>query len=221
MGTCNDQLWSHRNGWRWRILDNYVIMPIAINGSGTITGLSVGGLPDGIVDTDTIANNAVTDAKSTIVGGKILQYVVGTVDTTGRETSSESWVTESNGINVQITPTATSSKILLLSYISIGTNDGNDAGFATIYRDIGGTNTNLGDATAGMVSGRSVDGITGLYYQVGGHWIDSPNTTSQCTYQMYFKVKDIDSDGHNAHINKPCHGSGNIGGYIHALELAG
>ena len=35
-------------------------MPIAINGSGTITGVSVGGLPDGIVDTDMIANSNVT-----------------------------------------------------------------------------------------------------------------------------------------------------------------
>ena len=32
-------------------------MPIAINGSGTITGLSVGGLPDGTVDADTLAIN--------------------------------------------------------------------------------------------------------------------------------------------------------------------
>ena len=30
-------------------------MPIVINGSGTVTGISVGGLPDGIVDTDTLA----------------------------------------------------------------------------------------------------------------------------------------------------------------------
>ena len=30
-------------------------MPIAINGSGTVTGISVGGLPDGIVDADMMA----------------------------------------------------------------------------------------------------------------------------------------------------------------------
>jgi len=52
-------------------------MGITINGSsaagnidlgtnGTITDLAVGGLPDGVVDTDSLANNAVTDAKSTI-----------------------------------------------------------------------------------------------------------------------------------------------------------
>tara|TARA_R100000231_G_scaffold92820_1_gene69787 strand:- start:233 stop:829 length:597 start_codon:yes stop_codon:yes gene_type:complete len=40
-------------------------MPIAVNGSGTITGISVGGLPDGIVDTDMLADNAVTSAKAT------------------------------------------------------------------------------------------------------------------------------------------------------------
>jgi hypothetical protein len=43
-------------------------MPIAINGSGTITGVSVGGLPDGIVDADMIAADAVTDAKQSLSG---------------------------------------------------------------------------------------------------------------------------------------------------------
>ena len=38
-------------------------MPVTINGDGSITGLSVGGLPDGSVDADTIAANAVTNAK--------------------------------------------------------------------------------------------------------------------------------------------------------------
>ena len=44
-------------------------MAIQINGNGTITGISVGGLPDGIVDTDMIAANAVTSAKATGIGG--------------------------------------------------------------------------------------------------------------------------------------------------------
>jgi hypothetical protein len=38
-------------------------MPITIDGSGTITGISVGGIPDGTVDTDVLAANAVTYAK--------------------------------------------------------------------------------------------------------------------------------------------------------------
>lgn len=54
-------------------------MTIVINGDGTITGLAVGGLPDGVVDTDMlaanavatskIADNAVTSAKSSGLGG--------------------------------------------------------------------------------------------------------------------------------------------------------
>ena len=54
-------------------------MSITINGNGTVTGLAVGGLPNGTVDADTlaadavttnkIANSAVTPVKSTISGG--------------------------------------------------------------------------------------------------------------------------------------------------------
>jgi len=49
-------------------------MAIEIDGGGTITGVSVGGLPDGIVDTDMIAANAVVTGKitdGTIVSGDI------------------------------------------------------------------------------------------------------------------------------------------------------
>ena len=38
-------------------------MPITINGSGTVTGISVGGLPDGIVDNDMIAASTIQAAK--------------------------------------------------------------------------------------------------------------------------------------------------------------
>jgi hypothetical protein len=38
-------------------------MPVTINGDGSISGLAVGGLPDGSVDADTLASNAVTTAK--------------------------------------------------------------------------------------------------------------------------------------------------------------
>jgi hypothetical protein len=38
-------------------------MAITINGNGTVTGVSVGGLPDGIVDTDMLAADAVTAPK--------------------------------------------------------------------------------------------------------------------------------------------------------------
>ena len=38
-------------------------MPVSVNGNGTITGVAVGGLPDGIVDTDMLAVDSVTAPK--------------------------------------------------------------------------------------------------------------------------------------------------------------
>ena len=49
-------------------------MAIVINGSGTVTGLAVGGLPDGTVDDGTLASSAVTEAKiasSAVVTAKL------------------------------------------------------------------------------------------------------------------------------------------------------
>jgi len=44
-------------------------MAIVINGSGTVTGLSVGGLPDGTVDAGTLATNSVDSAE--LIDGSI------------------------------------------------------------------------------------------------------------------------------------------------------
>jgi len=44
-------------------------MAIVINGSGTVTGISVGGLPDGIVDAGTLATNSVDSAE--LINGSI------------------------------------------------------------------------------------------------------------------------------------------------------
>ena len=38
-------------------------MPLSFDGAGTITGLQVGGLPDGTVDLDTLAAASVNNAK--------------------------------------------------------------------------------------------------------------------------------------------------------------
>ena len=38
-------------------------MPVTISGDGTVTGLAVGGLPNGVVDADTLATDSVTNIK--------------------------------------------------------------------------------------------------------------------------------------------------------------
>jgi len=51
-------------------------MTVTINGTGTIAGLSTGGLPDGSIDADSLATGAVTSGKlASGTGGKVVQVV--------------------------------------------------------------------------------------------------------------------------------------------------
>jgi len=77
-------------------------MPITINGNGTVTGLAVGGLPDGTVDRDTLA----TAAK-----GSILQVQTAVLDDTQLNINSTSWT--DTGLSVNITPLVTTSKCIV------------------------------------------------------------------------------------------------------------
>ena len=90
-------------------------MPIAINGSGTVTGISVGGLPDGIVDTDTLATS--------VIRGKVLQ----SLGSSGNSTIVTSGATISDLTTVTITPASSSNKILLLGNCTLYTNPNNNA----------------------------------------------------------------------------------------------
>jgi len=50
---------------------------INLGTNGSITGLAVGGVPDGTVDADALASNAVTSGKlASGVGGKIVSYAI-------------------------------------------------------------------------------------------------------------------------------------------------
>ena len=51
-------------------------MPVTINGSGSIDGLSVGGLGSGVVNTATLANGAATGVK--LGTGSVIQTVSST-----------------------------------------------------------------------------------------------------------------------------------------------
>tara|TARA_Y100000356_G_scaffold53689_1_gene43222 strand:+ start:17 stop:628 length:612 start_codon:yes stop_codon:yes gene_type:complete len=164
-------------------------MPIAINGSGTITGVSVGGLPDGIVDTDMIANSNVTAGKlASGVGGKILQ-VVQAAKTDTASTTSGTYVTIS-GLSVNITPSSSSNKILVIADVKAG-NDGGNGYYLQIVRD--STAIYVGDAATGKQQciqqtyggGDTGEGKYGMA-KMGGTFLDSPSTTSQITYAVQF-----------------------------------
>ncbi len=78
-------------------------MPLTLSGNGTVTGLAVGGLPDGSVDGDTLAN--------TVSTGKILQVVENTYATA----VTISGGTGNTGLAGSITPTKANSKILVIA----------------------------------------------------------------------------------------------------------
>ena len=123
-------------------------MAIAINGSSnTITGIAVGGLPDGIVDSDMLAANAVTMAKLGATSGKfgpILQVK----STAKTDTFSESVATGQpssvvTGLTVTITASSASNKILLLYQ----TVTGQQVTYHQIDKDGSTLTTAIGDAS--------------------------------------------------------------------------
>ena len=167
-------------------------MPIAINGSGTLTGISVGGLPDGIVDTDMLANNAVASGKLAAgAGGKILQVVQSTLTDVSSTSTKESWIdipgTDQAGSGsifcVKITPTAATSKILFTTSINLGSSNANCVGLG-LYRD--STALAIGDASTDKLR------TTAMFYQsdtnvnenIHMSHLDSPNSTSELTYKV-------------------------------------
>ena len=120
-------------------------MPITLNGSGTITGVSVGGLPDGIVDTDMIAAAAVTGVKKG--AGSILQ-VVQTVKSDVFSSTSQTYV-DITGLTVDITPVKANSNILVIAIIgSFGNTDVSNIALTTAD----GTAIIQGDIVSGKAS---------------------------------------------------------------------
>ena len=155
-------------------------MPVSINGNtGVVTGLAVGGLPDGIVDADMLASNAVTATKlASGVCGKVLQVVE------ARLTSDFSHTSTSNtdvGLSLSITPSSASNKVLVsfvgVSYAGAGTNH-NPYGRFAILRD----STIITACQQGFYmvlnANKTLNGNTKLQI------LDTPNTTSAITYKI-------------------------------------
>ena len=116
------------------------------------------------------------------MGGKVLQVIYGTTNTaaqTGAQTYADT------GLSASITPSATSSKVLIL--VGQPLDFSTDTGSAReIYWNIvrGSTQLIVASATQNMHSGD--------HMRLGGgnflNFLDSPNTTSATTYKTQMKV---------------------------------
>ena len=154
-------------------------MAITISGDGSITGLAVGGLPDGTVDNDTIAAATIADAKMASGGGKVLQVV----QTTKTDTASHTGTSWSSALmSASITPTSTSNKILVMYSATMVCSESAYETYTSLWRD--GTQIFLADAAGSR--GRS-SGVVGRVDAYAGEtlsqqYLDSPSTTSSITY---------------------------------------
>ena len=154
--------------------------------------------------------NATLNAVTTLpagVGGKVLQVVTAT-DNTQRSTTSTSFVTGSNTLSVDITPSATSSKIFVTTQFTVGTAVDDQHATYTIYRDT----TDLGDGSGnGMQRCAAYNVGWDVYFPCAMSILDSPSSTSELTYQVYMKTSTS-----SGYIN---YGAGKVS--ITAYEISG
>ena len=110
-------------------------------------------------------------------GGKVLQ-VVSSTTTAGHDTNSTSYTAVTGtGNSVSITPSATSSKVLIMTTFDLRSANSGANAQATIFRD-------STDVTGGSVLG-IVNGDVAINLTL--NFLDSPNTTSQVTYKVAHK----------------------------------
>ena len=143
------------------------------------TTIPTGGLADSAVSTAKIADDAVTAAKATGLG-KIAQ-VLGVQKTAKASTSSTSFV-DISGLSQAITPSATSSKILIMVSIKgiASDNSTTDALSLRLMRD----STQLSEATNITYGSTEQDNQSCPIV-----FLDSPSSTSSLTYHMEFKSR--------------------------------
>jgi hypothetical protein len=123
--------------------------------------------------------------------GKVLQTIMATDGTKRSLTTATSFATGSNTLSVDITPSATSSKILIMVNTDIQCTGNADTSYFTVYRD----STNVQDVQSGYSTFYSLTGAyanwdTSMNYTSPMTMIalDSPSSTSAITYQVYWKV---------------------------------
>ena len=129
------------------------------------------------------------DTENLTLGKTGILQVVQAAKTDTASTTSGTYVTIS-GLSVNITPSSTSSKILVIADVKAG-NDGGNGYYLQIVRD--STAIYVGDAASGKQQcvqqtyggGDTGEGKYGMA-KMGGTFLDSPNTTSQVTYAVQF-----------------------------------
>ena len=147
-------------------------------GSGTYDNLPIGTTGQILTADTTVSPYKVKWATPAGGGGKVLQVVNATYNT---EVTSSSTTLIDTGLSASITPSATSSKILILVSHN-GVRATNHACKTALNR--GGTQIFVIDTYLGYTGGNVVGVANSVNY------LDSPNTTSSTTYKTQFCSQD-------------------------------
>ena len=166
------------------------VFPTSISvDSATISGNTTIGGTLGVTGATTLSNQ-LTDANMS--AGSVIQ--VKQITTTSQSTTtSTSFV--STGFTDVITPSSTSSKILVSYSSAIHNNTGSQMTLTDLFRDPT-SSTSAGTAISGgtTLSGGNTYGLTQTYSQTAAiveqayaQFLDSPSTTSEVRYLIGFK----------------------------------
>ena len=167
-------------------------MAIVINGSGTVTGLAVGGLPDGTVDSGTLATDSVVTGKiadGTILpadmangGNKVLQivnYQTGAVNTGTTLIPYDDTIPQNTEGNQYMSLAITPSNASNLLKIEVVLN--------TAHSNVGQyfASALFQDATAGaLASSQTYMSVTNEPQQTGFNHYMTAGTTSSTTFKV-------------------------------------
>ena len=162
-------------------------MPVTINGNGSITGLSVGGLGSGVVNTATLADGAASGSKLTLPTGSVIQTVQGFSGTKTITNTSANGDAIECPASVSITPTSGSNKILIMFHATLIFGNGNDIGFWLLRNGtvIGNSTQTTENTVAFAVSNSNQSGYSDWKpITVAFHYLDDAQNTSAHTYTV-------------------------------------
>tara|TARA_R110000787_G_scaffold90533_1_gene191041 strand:- start:532 stop:1005 length:474 start_codon:yes stop_codon:yes gene_type:complete len=114
------------------------------------------------------------------IKGHVLQVKQNVIDGNSTSTASTSFV--SSPVTGSITPSKSTSKILVRAVFSLYHVSAHST-YATLYR---GTTDLVPSSPNGIV--RVYSGNANIWHPSTIEWLDEPNTTSAVTYTVYFKV---------------------------------
>lgn len=151
---------------------------------------------------------------ATAPSGKVLQVVSTT--TTSQQTITAT-TADLTGLSASITPASASNKILVLVNASLS-NNGNGDAYINLYR--GATQLPSASKVWSLVNagGTDTQAFTYSILNLGGSYLDSPNTTSSTTY----KIEGVSTGGGVLYVNRRG-GDTNFTGVstITLMEIAG